>query len=110
MATPRQTVSAQVKIGPSQIRLSRRANSRIVPQRLMFVEIFLAGGQREDPLRQHLPLLVHHVDRIARIVQTPADRLDESQPPIDPPPQQQPGVRLQPPAVEIGHHLPPRYP
>ena len=51
----------------------RRLHGRIVAERLVVVEVFVAGRQAEDPLLEHAALLMHDVDRIARVRQTIAD-------------------------------------
>jgi len=57
-------------------------------------------------LRDHLALQVNGESLVAWIGQTVVDRIDQSDLPIDFPPQQHTGVTGQSPAIEIRHDLP----
>ena len=73
--------------------LARRGlQCRIVTQRLVIVEIFVAQRDAEDPLRQHLTLLVLDVHRVTRIGQAGIDRVDQTQASVDFAEQQHAGI------------------
>ena len=68
---------------------SRRLQRRIISQRVVIAQIVMAGRNRQQPLSQHLPLLVHDVSRIE---QTGTDRVVQTRA-VD-----------QPPAAATGRH------
>jgi len=85
----------------------RHRQQRVVPQYVMVVEILVAAGQRQDPLRHEL---FHRVlDQLGSAVVREAVREAPQQPrPLRHLPQQQDArVRGDPAPVEPGHHLPP---